>query len=81
MEDNAITYDDNINIVNIELYQRNNFNNDLEKRYRCVCCKKPVSIRDSISSRGHRLVCNSCFIKYFDGDVLKAHEWMRKDEV
>ena len=68
-------------IVDIELYQRTGLNNDLENRYRCVCCKKPVSIRDSYSSCGHRLICYACYIKYFDDDILKAHKWMRKDKV
>lgn len=81
MEDNAIVYDNDINTVNIELYQRTGLNNDLENRYRCVCCKKPVSIRDSYSSCGHRLICYACYIKYFDDDILKAHKWMRKDKV
>lgn len=81
MEDNAIVYDNDINAVNIEIYQRTGFNNDFENRYRCVCCKKPVSIRNSYSSCGHRLICDACYIKYFDDDILKAHQWMRKDKV
>lgn len=67
MEDNAIVYDNDINTVNIELFQRYCLDNDLENRYRCVCCKKPVSMRDSYSSCGHRLICDACYIKYFKG--------------
>lgn len=81
MKNVTIAYDNDINIVNVELYQRNGVENDFENRYRCVCCKKPVSISNSHSSCGHRLICSDCYIKYFNCNTLKAYAWMRKDRI
>lgn len=80
MEGNTIVCDDSINVVNLELFRRTGVMYAWENRYRCVCCKKPVSIDDSYSSSGHRLICETCYNKHFDGDILKAHEWMCKDK-
>ena len=68
-----IEYDKDLDTVNIEV-----FDNSTERRFRCVCCKKPICISESFSSRGHRMICWSCYSKYFNDDILVAHAWMRE---
>lgn len=59
-----IEYDRDLDTVNIEVFERKGPYNDIERRFRCVCCKKPICIDESILSRGHRMVCWSCYLKY-----------------
>lgn len=73
-----IEYDKDLDIVNVEVIERTGLDNQTERRFRCVCCKKPISILESVSSRGHRMLCFSCYSKYFNGDILAAHAWMRE---
>lgn len=51
-----------------------------EVRHICTLCGKKVSIDDSISSRGHRLICIQCVYKYFEGDYSAVFEWNRRDK-
>ena len=71
-----IEYDKDLDIVNIEVFDRTGTYNETERRFRCVCCKKPTCIAESYSSRGHRMICLSCLWKYFDGNILAGHAWM-----
>lgn len=73
-----IEYDKTINLVNVEIFGRTGTDNPNENRFRCVCCKKPICISECVSSRGHRMLCFSCYSKYFNGDILAAHAWMRE---
>ena len=73
-----IEYEKDLDIVNIEVFERTGLDDGTERRFRCVCCKKPICIAESISSRGYRMVCWSCYSKYFNDDVLAAHAWMRE---
>lgn len=72
-----IEYDKDLDTVNIEVFERKGTYNDTERRFRCVCCKKQICISESVSSRGRRMVCWSCYLKYFNDDILAAHAWMR----
>ena len=73
-----IEYDRDLDTVNIEVFKRTGLDNGTERRFRCVCCKKPICISECISSRGHRMICCSCYLKYFNNDILAAHAWMRE---
>lgn len=73
-----IDYDKDLDTVNIEVFERTGFDNVTERRFRCVFCKKPISLSECVSSRGHRMICWSCYSKYFNGDILVAHAWMRE---
>lgn len=75
-----IEYDKNLDTVNIEVFERTGIDNETERRFRCVCCKKPICISESFSSHGHRMVCWSCYSKYFNGNILIAHLWMREGD-
>ena len=46
-----------------------------ENRHICTQCRKPVSIDGSMSSKGHKLICNGCVYRVFGG-VTKAFEWI-----
>lgn len=77
-----IEYDKDLDIVNIEVFDRTGTYNETERRFRCVCCKKPTCIADSYSSRGHRMICLSCLWKYFDSLEILRREyfgWARMD--
>lgn len=73
-----IEYDKDLDTVNIEAFERKGTYNDTERRFRCVCCKKPICISESFSSRGRRMICWSCYLKYFNGNILVAHAWMKE---
>lgn len=73
-----IEYDKDLDTVNIEVFERTGFDNATERRFRCVFCKKPICLSECVSSRGHRMICCSCYSKYFNGDILVAHAWMRE---
>lgn len=73
-----IEYDKAIDTVNVEVIKRTGLDNQTERRFRCVCCKKPISILESVSSRGRRMICFLCYSKYFNNDILAAHAWMRE---
>lgn len=73
-----IEYDKDIDIVNVEVIERTGLDNQTERRFRCVCCKTPISILESVSSRGRRMICFLCYSKYFNANILDAHAWMRE---
>lgn len=73
-----IEYDKAVDTVNVEVIKRTGLDNPTERRFRCVFCKKPICISESVSSRGHRMICWTCYSKYFNNDILAAHEWMRE---
>lgn len=73
-----IEYDRDLDTVNIEVFKRTGLDNGTERRFRCVCCKKPICISECISSRGHRMICWPCYLKYFNDNILAAHAWMRE---
>lgn len=73
-----ILYDQDLNNVNVELYNRLGMDYSEERRFRCVCCKKPICLDEGYSSRGNRMICERCFNTKFEGNILKAHDWMRE---
>lgn len=75
-----IEYDRNIDIVNIEVFQRFGVEAPSVPRHRCVICKKPVSIDDSYSFGGHMLICERCFYKHFNGELHKVNEWKNEED-
>ena len=74
-------YDHDIDIVNIEVFQRFGIEDPSAPRHRCVICKKPVSIDDSYSFSGHMLICTGCFYKHFDGELHKVNEWKNEEDL
>lgn len=75
-----IEYDHDIDIVNIEVFQRFGIEDPSVPRHRCVICKKPVTIDDSYSFGGHMLICMRCFYKHFDGELHKVANWWENKE-
>lgn len=76
-----IEYDHDVDIVNIEVFQKFGIEAPSLPRHRCVICKKPVSIDDSYSFSGHILICMGCFYKHFDGDFNKFDEWDNEEDL
>lgn len=37
-----IEYDEDLDTVNVEIFERTGLDNGTERRFRCVCCKKPI---------------------------------------
>ena len=74
-----IEYDRDLDTVNIEVFKRTGFDNGAERCFRCVCCKDPICLDEGYSSRGRRMICEQCFNTKFDGNILKAHDWMQED--
>ena len=60
---------------NIKIFEYYNTSCSDELRHNCVLCGKKVSIDDSISSQGHKLICMPCVYKYFEGDYSAVFEW------
>lgn len=75
-----IEYDKDLDTVNIEVFKRTGTYNPTERRFRCVCCKKPICISKCVSSRGRRMICWQCYSKYFNNEILAAHAWMREGD-
>lgn len=73
-----ILYDQDLNNVNIELFNRLWFDYPKVKAFRCVCCKEPISFDEGYSSNGRRMICELCLNTKFDGNILKARDWMRE---
>ena len=74
-----ISYDHHLNNVNIAIFNRFGMDYSRERRFRCVCCKEPISLDEGYSSRGRRMICDRCLNVKFGGDILKAHAWMLED--
>lgn len=74
-----ILYDQDLNNVNIELFNRFGTDYPKERHFRCVCCGEPICLNEGNSSRGRRMICDRCLNDKFDGNILKAHDWMRED--
>lgn len=55
-----------IDIINEAVFEKYGTNEPKVKRHICVVCGDFVSIDDSYSSEGRRLICRSCFRKNFD---------------
>lgn len=75
-----IEYDRDIDIYNIDVFQRFGVEATSVPRHRCVICKKPVSIDDSYSFCGHMLICMKCFYKHFDDELHKVNEWKNEED-
>lgn len=75
-----IEYDRDLDIYNIDVFQRFGVEATSVPRHRCVICKKPVSIDDSYSFCGHMLICMRCFYKHFDGELHKVNEWKNEED-
>lgn len=78
-----LEYDRNIDLVNIEIFKRTGTDNANEKRYRCVICKKPVSLDDGCSSKGHKFICWQCAKLIFgysdcNGVLLEVKRWQHE---
>lgn len=59
---------------NIKVYKEHGANNGGEKRHICTQCEESVSIDESMSNKGHKLICNKCVYRVF-GSVEKAYKW------
>lgn len=75
-----IEYDRDLDIYNIDVFQRFGVEATSVPRHRCVICKKSVSIDDSYSFCGHMLICMRCFYKHFDGELHKVNEWKNEED-
>lgn len=68
------------NKENIKIFKRYGIRDSSVKRHTCVLCNKKVSIDESSSNNGSRLICNSCSYKYFGKgygiDTIKRRNWM-----
>ena len=70
------------NEKNIKIFKRYECRNSEEKRYTCVLCGKKVSISESSSNNGHKLICSRCSYEYFSNgdmfgiDIRKRRAWM-----
>lgn len=68
-----------IDAENIRIFEKTGMNNPNEYRYRCVLCGQEISIGNSISEQGHRMICNRCVCHKFPS-VLAAFDWVNKGE-
>lgn len=71
--------DEAVNKKNIELFKMYDTQRPNKKRYRCCVCKEPVSISESFSNKGDRLICSICSYKIFKKDVFKMFRWIRRE--
>lgn len=58
---NLIDNFDEINQQNIETFKKYKTKKPDEIRHKCVLCGRDISINDSVSCKGDRLVCVGCF--------------------
>lgn len=75
-----VKYNSEINKDNIKKFKIGSvwFDTDNEK-FKCVICERNVSISNSCSLMGNRLICNNCVYEYF-GDYAKAREWQKEGD-
>lgn len=66
------------NKENVRIFEQYDTTYSNELRHTCVLCGKKVNIDDSVSSKGHRLICVQCVYKYFEGDYSAVFEWNRR---
>lgn len=66
------------NIKNVRVFEQYETLCSDELRHTCVLCGKKVNIDDSISSKGHKLICVQCVYKYFEGDYSAVFEWNKE---
>ena len=66
-----------VNQKNIETFKKHGVKNPDEIRHKCVLCGRDVSTYDSMSCKGDRLICMSC---YYDKsrfpDPQELTEWV-----
>ena len=62
---------------NIKAYKRYGNSKASIDRHICTQCKKPVSIDESMSNKGHKLICNKCVYRVF-GSMEKAYKWLEE---
>ena len=63
---------------NIKIFEDYGTTCSNQNRHTCILCGKKVSIDDSISSKGHRLICVQCAYRYFEGDYCAVFEWNKE---
>lgn len=66
---------DAVDAHNIEVFDRNDIFNSDQYRHTCVLCGKKCNIDDSVSNKGHKLICISCVYRYFEGDYAAVFNW------
>lgn len=66
------------NKENVRVFGKYDISDSGQLRHTCVLCGKKVNINDSISSKGHRLICIQCAYKYFEGDYSAVFEWNKE---
>lgn len=71
----VLEYDKDLDVVNIEVFERNGLIDPMKNRHRCVLCRQPTSIDGSYSHSGHKLVCRSCLWTRFGGDIISLSRW------
>lgn len=62
---------------NRKIFKQYSTNCSDELRHTCALCGKKVSIDDSVSNSGRRLICVHCVYRYFEGDYSAVFEWNR----
>ena len=63
---------------NIKIFGQYDISCSDQLRHTCVLCGKKVSIDDSISNKGNRLICVQCVYKYFERDYSAVFEWNKE---
>lgn len=66
------------NKENVRIFEQYDTTYSNELRHTCVLCGKKVNIDDSVSSKGHRLICVQCVYKYFEDDYSAVFEWNKE---
>lgn len=67
-----------VNQQNIETFKKHGIKKPEEIRHKCVLCGRDVSIDDSVSCEGNRLICISCYYnedKFPDTQVVFNWIW------
>lgn len=65
-----------IDYYNQMIFEINGTDNGDELRHICVICNELTSIDNSISNRGHKLICTKHVYQNFCGDYSKAFKWI-----
>ena len=63
---------------NVDIFKEKETFDSSEYRHHCVLCGRETCIDDSVSPRGHKLICLSCVYKYFEGDYSAVFSWNRR---
>lgn len=74
-----ISYNKEIDKENIKIFEIWGINNPKEKRYKCVICEEATNVYNCRSNKGHKLVCNKCFVEKFNHSLISFKKWLKDD--